>query len=246
MSFLLRSVLDFVLIHLRSYNRNRIRRNFSRRFIRGEGIEIGALHNPLFIPRHATVRYVDHLDNDQLRKHYPELSEMDIVPVTIVTPCETLEGIADSSQSFVIANHLIEHSQNPIAALQAWLRVLEPNGIIFMAVPDKRWTFDRDRPVTSNSHLFADFQDNGIASRASHYDQWVNMISEVVHAESARELEERNYSIHFHVWDKPAFDNFLAFCQRDFKMPFRIVDSALCKLEMSYILQKIDGVEQKH
>ena len=45
----------------------RRRREIAGRYLRGNGIEIGALHNPLDVPRSAHVRYVDHLAVDELR-----------------------------------------------------------------------------------------------------------------------------------------------------------------------------------
>jgi len=50
------------------------RRRLARLYLHGSGIEIGALHMPLWIPPGVTVRYVDRLDLDGLRGHYPELA----------------------------------------------------------------------------------------------------------------------------------------------------------------------------
>ena len=64
---------------------------------------------------------------------------------------ESLATIPDGSQDFVIADHFIEHCQDPISALTIHFRVLKTGGILYMAVPDKRFTFDKDRPVTPTS-----------------------------------------------------------------------------------------------
>ena len=39
----------------------------AKRFLKGEGIEIGALHHPLKLPTNASVKYVDRLSNSELR-----------------------------------------------------------------------------------------------------------------------------------------------------------------------------------
>ncbi len=64
-------------------------------YLRGEGIEIGALHNPLRLPRAAHVRYVDRMSREDLRKHYPELSRRDLVPVDIIDDGERLSTLQD-------------------------------------------------------------------------------------------------------------------------------------------------------
>jgi hypothetical protein len=53
----------------------------ARRFIQGSGIEIGALHNPLRMPRGAQVRYVDRMPVAELRRQYPELEGEELVEV---------------------------------------------------------------------------------------------------------------------------------------------------------------------
>jgi ubiquinone/menaquinone biosynthesis C-methylase UbiE len=40
--------------------------------------------------------------------------------------------LADSSQDFVIANHLLEHLPDPIGALKEWYRVLRAGGTLFL------------------------------------------------------------------------------------------------------------------
>ena len=130
----------------------------ARTYLRGNGIEIGALNAPLQLPLKARARYVDRLPVEELRRHYPELAAWKLVDVDVVDDGERLEKIEDGSQSFVTANHFLEHCQNPILALENMLRVVREGGIVYLAVPDKRYTFDRDRPVTSFEHLKRDFE----------------------------------------------------------------------------------------
>ena len=55
---------------------------------------------------------------------------------------ETLQTLPDARQDFVVANHFLEHCQDPIGTIVNHFRVLKPGGVLFMAVPDKRWSFD--------------------------------------------------------------------------------------------------------
>jgi ubiquinone/menaquinone biosynthesis C-methylase UbiE len=139
-------------------------------FIRGQGIEIGALHMPLRVPRSAQVRYVDRFSAADLRLHYPELNDKEIVNVDIITDGERLDAIADATQDFVIANHFIEHCQNPIGAVLNMFRVLKPGGVLYLAIPDKRNSFDADRPVTPLAHLMRDYEEGPAWSKRQHFE----------------------------------------------------------------------------
>src|SRR5262245_25377283 len=57
------------------------RRAVAAAFLRGHGIEIGALHQPLMLPPGANVTYVDRMTTAELRGHYPELADLALVNV---------------------------------------------------------------------------------------------------------------------------------------------------------------------
>jgi len=173
-------------------------------YIRGQGIEIGALHMPLGVPRSARVKYVDRLSVPDLRKHYPELNDKNLVEVDIIADGERLESISDATQDFVIANHFVEHCQNPIAAILNMFRVLKPGGVLYLALPDKRCSFDVDRPVTPFEHLLRDYHEGPAWSRRQHFEEWTRLVNKVLDDEEAeRQIAlnlEMDYSIHYHVW----------------------------------------------
>ncbi len=179
----------------------RNRREIAGRYLRGTGIEIGALHNALDVPRSAHVRYVDHLPVDELRRHYPELEAEPLVDVDILDDGQRLSTIDDESQDFVIANHFLEHCEDPLGALSNMIRVLRPGGVLYLAVPDKRYTFDVDRPVTPTDHLLRDHREGPEGSRRAHYEEWSRLVDRAEDPEAhATALLERGYSIHFHAW----------------------------------------------
>lgn len=186
----------------------RTRKKISKRFIAGNGIEIGALHEPLFVSRRALVTYVDRLGEEGLRKHYPELKYHSLAHTSVVDDGESLKTFPDGSLDFVISNHVLEHCENPLRSLDNWLRVLKPSGVIYLAVPDKRFTFDCDRPVTPLSHVIRDYGEGPSWSRKDHYQEWTNLVDKKVGVEGekrAADLDRDNYSIHFHVWDPATF-----------------------------------------
>ena len=182
---------------------NAIRTTVAATFLRGEGIEIGALHQPLPLPGGAKATYVDRMRVADLRGHYPELADLPLIEPDVLDDGETLATFADASQDFVVANHFLEHCQNPIAALQTLLRVLKPDGVLFLAVPDKRFTFDVDRPATPIEHLIRDYTDGPEWSRHQHFEEWVRLVNKQPENRvdaNVGYLMSIDYSIHFHVW----------------------------------------------
>jgi len=81
-------------------------------YLRGSGIEIGPLHQPLEVSSQANVRYVDRMPVEELKKQYPELSAYNLVEPDILDDGETLSSISDDSVDFVIANHMIALSKS--------------------------------------------------------------------------------------------------------------------------------------
>jgi SAM-dependent methyltransferase len=188
------------------------RRELSERYLVGKGVEIGALHNPLWTSTRASVRYVDRLDVPMLRTHYPELDGLSLVPVDIIDDGETLSSIADGRLDFIIANHMLEHTENPLGTLRNHLRKLRKGGVLYYAVPDKRYTFDVDRPMTPFEHLARDDREGAAVSRMDHFVEWARLVGKFdPDALDARveDLLKINYSIHFHVWDYAHFGSFL-------------------------------------
>ena len=218
-----------------------LRRQIAWHYLSGNGIEIGALHSPLEIPLHAKVHYVDRLSVAELRKQYPELAEYELVEVDIIDDGETIPSIADASLDFVIANHMIEHCQNPIGTIEQHLRVLKPGGILYLAVPDKRYTFDRDRPLTSLEHLIHDYTQGPEGSKYSHFDEWTRVVNKIpedrVDAYIQR-LMEMDYSIHFHVWTQMEFLELLLHCRHQLSFPFEIELLQKNGIEFVVILSK--------
>jgi SAM-dependent methyltransferase len=197
----------------------RLRTEIAAHYLSGDGIEIGALHSPLEIPANAKVRYLDRMSVSELKKQYPELSAYELVEIDVIDDGEKLSSIDDSSLDFVIANHMIEHCQNPIATIEQHLRVLKPGGILYMAVPDMRYTFDRDRPVTSLEHLIRDYDDGPMWSMNSHFEEWSKFVDKVpadLVSASVEKLINIDYSIHFHVWTQVEFLEFLLHCRNKY------------------------------
>ncbi len=188
-----------------AYQRNR--RRIGARFLSGEGIEIGALHRPFPVPRSARVRYLDRFSTSQLREEYPELADEPFAEVELIGDAETLAEIPAGSQDFVVASHVLEHTEDPIGTLQNHLRVVRRGGVVLLALPDRRLGLDAHRGPTPLEHVLADHADGPERSRAQHYREWAELVDlPLGHVEApdveahAALLERRGYSIHFHCW----------------------------------------------
>jgi len=75
----------------------------------------------------------------------------------ILTPSSGLQPILPkragwnvlSRFDYCLASHVIEHIPNPIAFFQSIAHLLKPGGVLSLAVPDKRYTFDFFQPAAS-------------------------------------------------------------------------------------------------
>jgi SAM-dependent methyltransferase len=149
------------------------------------------------------VEYVDKLTVPELRRHYPELNDLDLIAPDILDDAGTLASIPDATYDFVIAAHIIEHLTDPIGALRHWCRVLRPQGLIYLVVPDKRFTFDRLRACTPLEHMLLDYLQPSADRDYEHYLDyavWVHEKREMAAIEEARRLHDLRYSIHMHVF----------------------------------------------
>src|SRR6266513_2968136 len=140
------------------------RKRIAARYLTGSGIEIGALDAPTPLPRGAIVRYVDVRAVAELRRQYPELDASSIVAVDVVDDGERLDKFDDASVDFLIANHMLEHCENPLGTMRSHLRKVRPGGMLLYAMPDMRMGFDRARTMTPFEHLVADDADGGASS----------------------------------------------------------------------------------
>lgn len=220
------------------------RAEFAARYLFGEGLEVGPLHLPLKLPAHARARYVDRMPVDRLREEYPELAGWDLTPVDVIDDGERLETIAEGSQDFIVANHFLEHCEDPIGTIETHLGKLKPGGVLFYAVPDKRYTFDFRRPVVTLEHMVSDYERGPEGSRRAHYEEWSRLVlveepePEEQTLARARKLEDDSYSIHMHAWTQAEFLAMVLECRSRFERAFDIEAAARQGIEFVVVLRK--------
>ncbi|HEX6813687.1 MAG TPA: glycosyltransferase [Planctomycetota bacterium] len=214
------------------------------RHIRGAGIEIGAMQDPLPVRRGVKVRYVDWLDTEALRAMHPNKDSRHIVEVDIVDDGERLAKVGNGTQGFVIANHFLEHCEDPIGTLFNLLRVVQTDGVVFLSIPDKRHMFDRDRQSTTIDHLVRDHEQGPEVSRQAHYEDVVRLglkvQGEAAVATAVQELVEQKFRIHFHCWTQTDFLQLLCNLQTRPGFPrFDIVEFVANEREMVVVLRRL-------
>ena len=156
------------------------------------------------VPAGVQVQYLERMTVEDLRAQYPELSSEKLVPVDIVDDGEKLSKIQNATQDFLIASHFLEHCQNPLMAIENMLQVMKEGGILFLVIPDKRYTFDINRPLTPYEHLVRDYQEGPEWSERMHYEEWVRLVEKVQDEKAVTlrtdDLINKRYSIRYHVW----------------------------------------------
>jgi hypothetical protein len=125
-------------------------------------VEIGALDNPTFPPSHYHIRFIDYATKEQLREQYKQNPRyaLDRV-VEIHYPISSSDYAAQIPERFdlAIANHVIEHIPDTIRWINSLGEILYENGYIFLAVPDRRYTFDYLRPETTIGDVLRAYRD---------------------------------------------------------------------------------------
>ena len=220
------------------------RRRVAGFYLSGDGIEIGALHNPLPLSKSVRVRYVDRVPLHELKAQFSDVNPDSILPIDIIDNGETLEKIDNNSLNFIIANHFLEHCENPIGTIRNHLLKVKKGGILFYAIPEKNFTFDIDRPLTPFQHHIDDDVNGPSISRKSHMKEWITIIeknqllSEEELEKRTRDLVTMNYSIHFHVWNIDTIFEFFYKIQEYLNNSFRVLYFEQNYNEVIVVLQK--------
>ena len=144
----------------------------------GNGIEIGALHNPAKLPTCCHVTYCDAMSAEDARKSFPELVEVPLVNVSHLVNLDTdaLSAFGDATLDFVVINHVIEHVANPIRVILDCFRVLTYGGKLAISAPDMRFTFDRNRALTTPEHLWREYEQGVTEVSDEHYAEFLRAV----------------------------------------------------------------------
>jgi SAM-dependent methyltransferase len=213
------------------------KRRLATQWLHGRGLEFGALHQPLRVDDHkATVEYADRLTKAEALETFPDITEHfadAIVDPKFIVDLNTgdLNSLKNEEFDFFIASDVIEHVANPMEFLKAIHDVMKPGARLLLSVPDRRFTHDADRPLTSNRHLWREYQRGVTRVDNRHLRNYLKG-SDHLKIPWRRSIRERLYemhrerSVHVHVWDNQSFDRFLDFSRDRIPLQLTTLDAA--------------------
>ncbi len=117
-----------------------------------------------------------------------------------------LLDIENNQYDFVLSCHSLEHVANPIKALKESNRILKTNGKFVLILPDKRFTFDKNRSYTTFEHLLNDELQNVDEKDTTHFEEVINTNLDAQNAEKRQFLinemtnNYQNRYVHHHVF----------------------------------------------
>jgi len=222
---------DF-LITLISYVRNPSKRKLikiSRMFRGKNGLEIGGPSSLFslkgYFPVYLFANRIDGVNFSESTAWEGKISEgrnysyYNKTGYQYIKEATDLTGIANESYDFILSCHSLEHVANPLKAIAEWERVLKPGGYFVLVLPDKRYTFDVNRPYTAMSHLLDDYKKDVNESDDTHFNEIIALhdIKRDDKLESTGMLEERLKEnsvyryVHHHVFNFELINQMLGY-----------------------------------
>jgi hypothetical protein len=124
----------------------------------GFGVEIGPSHDPIAPKRDGfKVHVIDHATRAELLEKYRDHPvQLDrIEEVDFVWRGQSYVELTGRPRfyAWIIASNLVEHTPDLIAFLDDCDSILRDGGVLSLVVPDKRYCFDRFRPITGLARI---------------------------------------------------------------------------------------------
>lgn len=120
------------------------------------GIEISPLYRPTVRKNIANVFYTDYCSAEESRRKHAGYVHDEIMEIDFIwTPGKSLNSCVHNGSKFnwAISSHVMEHVPNPIGWLLEIFNVLETGAIYSIALPDKRYCYDKFRRETDAADL---------------------------------------------------------------------------------------------
>lgn len=176
----------------------------------GRGVEFGAGASPFPVPLVCNVHFADAFSYGSLKAGmYPGQLAHNLIRPDYVTDIKTLAGIPDASLDFIVACHVIEHTNNPIAAMDSCYRALKPGGSLVLVVPDMTKTFDSKRTLTTLAHLIEDYESPSPERDWGHYEEFYTKAFEIpadaILLDYVSLKQAEGGDLHYHTWTFESF-----------------------------------------
>ncbi len=153
--------LEGRIIHQSSVH-TREEKIFSNLKKEGSGLEIGPSHNPIAPKKKGyNVHILDHAPAQELKAKFSGhgVNTDNIEEVDFVWNGEPLPEIVGNHNCYdwIIASHVIEHVPDFVSFLQQCSALLKDDGVLSLAIPDKRYCFDYFSSVSSTGDVLDAF-----------------------------------------------------------------------------------------
>lgn len=209
-------------------------RGLLTRFLSGSGVELGPGHHPMPIPfPGVSVRYVDRWQPEENLALFTNLEAGASFPkpdIVANLDVDRLSALADESQDFVIASHILEHLADPLTQIAEIHRVVKPGGVVLVFLPDRRHTFDRKRSPTPLAHLIAEHRDRVTVVSDEHIEDYLRKTgvwdpSWTPEQEHEQFELNRQRSIHVHCWSEDEFLPVIEYTIAEMGMVWELLDA---------------------
>lgn len=108
---------------------------------------------------------------------------------------------------------------NPLHSLRTWKSHLQPNGLLYLVLPDPEHTFDKGRTITAFQHLIEDEMAERTEADETHFEEiWKhfveNNLAEKFPGMDAENLLRNNLvhrTAHHHVFNLPLMKQMLEY-----------------------------------
>ena len=210
-------------------------------FLTGSGVEIGAFTHPNDLPPDRQVAFYDRYPAEKLRTFYDPSCGRPLMEPDHIGDAETLDGLPDAAFDFLIANHVIEHLQDPIGFLARVAAKLRLGGRAMIAAPDKRFCMDKTRSVTGFEHLVEDHERGPAATQRGHFVRYFMEAGCQSAAEAEASADATDMSdlrFHYHVWDADAFFAFVTAAIARYALPLAPIHTRATEADIIVVLEK--------
>jgi SAM-dependent methyltransferase len=145
----------------------------------------------------------------------------------IILDSTDLSKIGKESYDLILSSHALEHLANPLKALFEWYRVLKDDGYILIVVPDRKYTYDRLRPLTEFEHILNDYNSNIMEDDTTHFNEVLELhdLTNDGTVDNYPEHKKRTLNnfekriVHHHTFDEKLLNDLLI------HVGFKIVDN---------------------
>lgn len=109
-------------------------------------LEVGALDIPTYTKHECCIKYLDYYDDAEFENFLNERrikkESQNIVNIDYCVKSKRFSKEINDRFNLVIANHVIEHVPDVITWINEIDKILSPGGMVFLAIPDRRFTLD--------------------------------------------------------------------------------------------------------